>query len=91
LTGRSSTTEVAKAADLDAVIVTVEAHVGPGLPGLSVIGSSGAAARESADRVRTAVRRIRIPACGRGPVDRRRRNNLNGPRLARAGEEEDGD
>ncbi|MBW3602485.1 MAG: YifB family Mg chelatase-like AAA ATPase [Actinobacteria bacterium] len=40
---------------LRAVNVTVEAHVGAGLPGFHVIGSSGSAARESADRVRTAL------------------------------------
>jgi magnesium chelatase family protein len=40
---------------LDVVPVTVEAHVGSGLPGLSVIGSSGSAAREAGDRVRTAL------------------------------------
>ncbi|CAN5192074.1 YifB family Mg chelatase-like AAA ATPase [soil metagenome] len=40
---------------LRAVTVTVEAHVGPGLPGFHIIGSSGSAAREAADRVRTAL------------------------------------
>ncbi len=40
---------------LDAVPLTVEAHVGPGLPGLHVIGASGAAAGHSANRVRTAL------------------------------------
>lgn len=40
---------------LRAVIVTVEAHVGAGLPGFHIIGSSGSAAREAADRVRTAL------------------------------------
>jgi magnesium chelatase family protein len=40
---------------LDAHAVTVEAHVGAGLPGFHIIGSSGAAAREAADRVRTAL------------------------------------
>jgi magnesium chelatase family protein len=40
---------------LDAHDVTVEAHVGAGLPGFHIIGSSGAAAREAADRVRTAL------------------------------------
>jgi magnesium chelatase family protein len=45
---------------LQPVGVTVEAHVGPGLPGLHVIGSSGPAARESADRVRTALGTIGV-------------------------------
>jgi magnesium chelatase family protein len=40
---------------LEAVPVTVEANVGPGLPGFQVIGSSGPAARQAADRVRTAL------------------------------------
>lgn len=40
---------------LDAVEVTVEAHASGGLPGFHVIGSSGAAARQAADRVRTAL------------------------------------
>lgn len=40
---------------LEARDVMVEAHVGAGLPGFHVIGSSGAAAREAADRVRTAL------------------------------------
>jgi magnesium chelatase family protein len=40
---------------LEVVPVSVEAHVGSGLPGLSVIGSSGTAAREAGDRVRTAL------------------------------------
>lgn len=40
---------------LRAVPVTVEAHAGPGLPGFSIIGSSGTPAREAAHRVRTAL------------------------------------
>ncbi len=40
---------------LEPVAVTVEAHLGPGLPLLHVIGSSGSAAREAADRVKTAL------------------------------------
>ncbi len=40
---------------LDAVPVTVEAHAGSGLPLLSVIGLSGGAAGQAADRVRTAL------------------------------------
>ncbi|MGI8575169.1 MAG: ATP-binding protein, partial [Egibacteraceae bacterium] len=46
---------------LRAMDVTVEAHVGGGLPGFGVIGSSGAAAREAADRVRVAL--AAIDAC----------------------------
>ncbi|HVL99992.1 MAG TPA: YifB family Mg chelatase-like AAA ATPase [Egibacteraceae bacterium] len=40
---------------LDAVPVAIEAHVGGGLPGMTVIGSSGPAAREAVHRVRTAL------------------------------------
>ena len=52
MVGRASTVAVV---GLDAVDVTVEAHAGNGLPGFSVIGSSGAAAGQAADRVRTAL------------------------------------
>lgn len=52
LLGRSRSVAVV---GLDAVTVTIEAHVGGGLPGLTVIGSSGAAAREAVHRVRTAL------------------------------------
>lgn len=37
------------------VEVAVEAHVGSGLPSFQVIGSSGLAARQAADRVKTAI------------------------------------
>lgn len=49
---------------LTAVAVTVEAAVGPGLPGFTVIGSSGAAAGQAADRVRAALGAtgVRLPA-----------------------------
>lgn len=40
---------------LEAVPLTVEAHVGPGLPGLHVIGVTGTAAGHAANRVRTAL------------------------------------
>ena len=40
---------------LNAVPVTVEAHAGNGLPGFHVIGSSGVAAGQAAERVRTAL------------------------------------
>lgn len=52
MVGRARTIAVV---GLDAVGVTVEAHAGNGLPGFSVIGSSGAAAGQAADRVRTAL------------------------------------
>jgi len=40
---------------LQAVTVTIEAHVGGGLPCVTVIGSSGPTAREAVHRVRTAL------------------------------------
>lgn len=48
---------------LEAVGVTVEAHIGAGLPGFQLIGSSGAPAREAADRVRAALAAagVRVP------------------------------
>ena len=47
---------------LEGADVTVEAHVGPGLPGLQVIGLSGAS--ETTQRVRVALQRlgVRLPA-----------------------------
>ncbi|HUH07936.1 MAG TPA: magnesium chelatase domain-containing protein, partial [Egibacteraceae bacterium] len=45
---------------LDPVTVTVEAHLGSGLPGLHIIGSSGTAAGQAADRVRTALGAIGV-------------------------------
>lgn len=52
MVGRARTVAVV---GLEAISVTVEAHAGNGLPGFSVIGSSGAAAGQAADRVRTAL------------------------------------
>ncbi|MDQ3709580.1 MAG: YifB family Mg chelatase-like AAA ATPase, partial [Actinomycetota bacterium] len=50
---------------LEAVAVTVEAHVAGGLPGFSVIGSWGPAAGQAADRVRTALAAVGVPMPGR--------------------------
>ncbi|MPZ73981.1 MAG: YifB family Mg chelatase-like AAA ATPase [Nitriliruptorales bacterium] len=52
MVGRASTVAVV---GLEAVPVTVEAHAGNGLPGFHVIGSSGVAAGQAAERVRTAL------------------------------------
>jgi magnesium chelatase family protein len=52
MVGRARTVAVV---GLDAVPVTVEAHAGTGLPGFHVIGSSGSAAGQAAERVRTAL------------------------------------
>lgn len=46
---------------LDAHRVTVEASAGQGLPSTRVVGLPDAAVREAADRVRSAVRRSRLP------------------------------
>jgi magnesium chelatase family protein len=40
--------------------VTVEANIGPGLPGIHVVGLGDAAVRESRDRIRTAVANARL-------------------------------
>ena len=52
MVGRARTVAVI---GLDTVPVTVEAHEGNGLPGFHVIGSSGSAAGQAAQRVRTAL------------------------------------
>lgn len=61
MVGRARTVAVV---GLQAVGVTVEAHAGNGLPGFCVIGSSGAAAGQAADRVRTALSAagVQVPA-----------------------------
>lgn len=41
--------------------VTVEANVGPGLPGMHIVGLGDTAVRESRDRIRTAVANSRLP------------------------------
>ena len=40
--------------------VTVEANIGPGLPGIHVVGLGDASVRESRDRIRTAVANARL-------------------------------
>ncbi len=40
---------------LDAELVTVEVHLAPGIPGLSIVGLPEAAVREAKDRVRAAI------------------------------------
>lgn len=62
MVGRARTIAVV---GLDAVPVTVEAHAGNGLPGFSVIGSSGAAAGQAAERVRTALLATGVPVGSR--------------------------
>ncbi|MDO5511460.1 YifB family Mg chelatase-like AAA ATPase [Corynebacterium sp.] len=56
--GRTSTVA------LDGVVarpVTVEANVGPGLPGIHLVGLGDTAVSESRDRIRTAVANSRLP------------------------------
>ncbi|MBA2529522.1 MAG: hypothetical protein H0V19_06090 [Euzebyales bacterium] len=57
MVGRARTVAVI---GMDAVSVTVEAHVTTGLPGFFVIGSSGAPASQAAHRVRTALAAIGV-------------------------------
>ncbi len=53
---------------LDAVPVVVEAAMGLGLPGLTVVGLPDAAVRESRERIRSALRQIGFPLPGRSVV-----------------------
>lgn len=59
--GRARTVAVV---GLEPIPVVVEVHVGPGLPGISVIGSSRAAG-QSAERVKTALKSVGVtlPQC----------------------------
>jgi magnesium chelatase family protein len=49
---------------IDAVPVSVEVDVSPGLPGLTMVGLPDATVRESRDRVRTAIRNSGFPYPG---------------------------
>src|SRR6188472_1072487 len=49
---------------IDAVPVSVEVDVSPGLPGLNVVGLPDATVRESRERVRTAIRNSGFPYPG---------------------------
>ncbi|MBK8599031.1 MAG: YifB family Mg chelatase-like AAA ATPase [Holophagales bacterium] len=53
---------------LDALPVVVEAAMGTGLPGLTVVGLPDAAVRESRERIRSALRQIGLPLPGRSVV-----------------------
>ncbi|MGH8905462.1 MAG: YifB family Mg chelatase-like AAA ATPase [Egibacteraceae bacterium] len=62
MVGRAATVAVV---GLEPVPVVVEAHVGTGLPGFSVIGSSGSAASQATHRVRTALRAVGVTLSSR--------------------------
>ena len=62
MVARASTVAVV---GLEPVPVVVEAHVGAGLPGFSVIGSSGPAAGQAVHRVRTALRAVGVTLASR--------------------------
>ncbi|WP_448854247.1 YifB family Mg chelatase-like AAA ATPase [Corynebacterium frankenforstense] len=53
--GRLGRTRTVALNGVDAHLVTVEANIGPGLPGVHVVGMGDTAVRESRDRIRTAV------------------------------------
>jgi magnesium chelatase family protein len=53
---------------LEARMVVVEAALGAGLPGLTVVGLPDAAVRESRERIRSALRQIGLPLPGRNLV-----------------------
>ncbi len=55
LAGRLGRTRTVALNGVDAHLVTVEADIGPGLPGVHVVGMGDTAVRESRDRIRTAV------------------------------------
>lgn len=46
---------------ITARLVTVEANVGPGLPGIHMVGLGDAAVKESRDRIRTAISNSQLP------------------------------
>jgi magnesium chelatase family protein len=52
-------------AGIDAVPVEVETDISKGLPSLTIVGLPGGAVRESADRVRAAIRNSGLPYPGR--------------------------
>jgi magnesium chelatase family protein len=53
---------------LDARMVVVEAALGGGLPGITVVGLPDAAVRESRERIRSALRQVGLPLPGRSVV-----------------------
>ena len=53
---------------LDARTVVVEAALGGGLPGLTIVGLPDAAVRESRERIRSALRQVGLPLPGRSVV-----------------------
>ncbi|HMM35213.1 MAG TPA: magnesium chelatase domain-containing protein [Thermoanaerobaculia bacterium] len=53
---------------LEARPVVVEAALGLGLPGLTIVGLPDAAVRESRERIRSALRQIGLPLPGRSVV-----------------------
>ncbi len=53
---------------LEARAVVVEAALGSGLPGLTIVGLPDAAVRESRERIRSALRQIGLPLPGRSVV-----------------------
>lgn len=53
---------------LDGHLVAVEGSVGPGLPGLTVVGLPDAAVKESRERLKAALRHLGLPLPGRNVV-----------------------
>ena len=46
---------------IEGMLICVEADVGPGMPGLFLVGYLSSSVREAADRVRTAMKNIGCP------------------------------
>lgn len=56
-----ASTHTATVEGVAAHMVTVEANVGPGLPGMHIVGLGDAAVKESRDRIRTALANTAMP------------------------------
>lgn len=56
-----ASTHTATVEGVAAHMVTVEANVGPGLPGMHIVGLGDAAVKESRDRIRTALTNTAMP------------------------------
>lgn len=56
-----ASTQSATVEGITARPVTVEANVGPGLPGMHMVGLGDAAVKESRDRIRTAITNSQLP------------------------------
>ena len=56
-----ASTRTATVEGVSAHLVTVESNVGPGLPGMHIVGLGDAAVKESRERIRTAFANTSLP------------------------------